>query len=134
MESTHIAWSEAMEIGHPRIDQQHKKLFAIADMLVKDGDHMRVMAILASLSEYVQVHFREEETLLAELGYPDLAAHKQAHDAFRTRLAKLYANAGGMLLGRIADEVRVLVNDWLANHILVTDRDYAKYLKPPAKE
>ena len=133
MESRNIDWSPAMEVGHAKIDQQHKKLFDLAAMLVKDDNHLRMMTILASLSEYVQVHFREEEALFAEIGFPEAEAHKQAHNAFRSRLAKLYANAGGMMIDRIADEVRLLVNDWLANHILVTDHEYIEYLNQSAK-
>jgi len=124
-----IGWSPEMEIGHQKVDQQHKKLFEIAAMLSGDADQLRVMRVLASLSEYVQVHFREEESLLEEIGYPKLAEHKAIHDAFRARLAKLYTNAGGMALDRITDEVRLMVNDWLVNHILVTDREYVKYLR-----
>ncbi|CAG0975556.1 Bacteriohemerythrin [Rhodocyclaceae bacterium] len=128
MDSAYIEWSPAMEIGHAAVDRQHKKLFDLAASLVQDPDHLRVMRTLATLSEYVVVHFRDEEQLLADIGYPGLAAHKQAHDAFRTRLARLYGNAGGMGLDSIAAEVRQLINDWLANHILIADREYAAYL------
>ena len=96
--------------------------------MVGDRDHMRVMRTLASLSDYVIVHFRDEESLLERVGYPALAAHKKLHDEFRARLAKLYANASGMALDAIAEQVRLLINEWLAKHIMVADREYAKFL------
>lgn len=133
MTSPCIEWSSALEIGHSAIDSQHKKLFDLAAALIQDADHQRVMRTLAALSEYVIVHFRDEEKMLAEVGYPGLAAHKQSHDAFRARLAKLYGSASGMTLDHIAAEVRQLINDWLANHILVADREYAAYLAKPAQ-
>ena len=128
MDATNIEWSAALEIGNPAIDRQHKKLFDLAAQTVGGSDHMRVMQTLAALSEYVVVHFRDEEKLLAAAGYPELPAHKALHDEFRARLAKLYANAGGMSLDQIAVEVRRLINEWLAKHIMVVDREYVQYL------
>lgn len=127
--SQSIEWSDRLEIGHSSIDRQHKKLFELAAAMMGDKDQLRVMRTLAALSEYVVVHFRDEEQLLADIGYPGLEAHKKAHDIFRARLAKLYGNAGGMTLDAIAAEVRLLVNEWLANHILVVDQEYVPYLE-----
>ena len=124
-----IEWSPALEIGHAAIDRQHRKLFDLAAAIVDDHDQQRVMRTLAALSEYVIVHFSDEEKLLADIGYPGLSAHKKLHDNFRSRLAKLYANAAGMSLDQIAEEVRQLINEWLAKHIMVVDREYAKYLR-----
>ncbi len=123
-----IEWTPALAIGDPAIDRQHQKLFRLAADMVSDRDQVRAMRTLAALSEYVIVHFRDEEKLLEEIGYPELAAHKKLHDDFRARLAKLYANAGGMTLDQIAEEVRLLINEWLTKHIMVVDREYAKYL------
>lgn len=123
-----IEWSAALEIGHSGVDDQHRKLFELAAAMRGDSDQMRVMRSLASLSEYVIIHFRDEEKLLEEIGYPGLAAHKKLHSEFRSRLATLYANAGRMTLDAIAAEVTLLVNDWLARHIMVADREYSRFL------
>lgn len=128
MESTNIEWSSSLAIGNPAIDRQHENLFKVAAEMVGDRDQVRAMRTLAALSEYVIVHFRDEEKMLEEAGYPDLAEHTKLHQAFRSRLAGLYANAAGMRLDDIAAEVRKLVNDWLANHIMVADREYARFL------
>ncbi|HEX8962178.1 MAG TPA: hemerythrin family protein [Rhodocyclaceae bacterium] len=128
MDSEKIEWSPALAIGNPTIDRQHEKLFQVAADMVEDRDQMRAMRTLASLSEYVVVHFRDEEKMLEQAGYPGLAEHRKLHEAFRIRLAKLYSNAAGMTLDDIAAQVRVLINEWLANHIMVVDREYAKYL------
>ncbi len=132
MDSQKIEWSPALAIGNPTIDRQHENLFRVAADMVEDRDQMRAMRTLASLSEYVIVHFRDEEKMLEQAGYPGLADHKKLHDAFRASLAKLYSNAGGMSLDDIAVQVRKLVNEWLANHIMVADRQYAKFLAEKA--
>jgi hemerythrin-like metal-binding protein len=134
MDSEKIEWSPALSIGNPAIDGQHEKLFRIAAEMVQDRDQMRAMRTLAALSEYVIVHFRDEEKLLADAGYPRLPEHKKLHDEFRASLAKLYSNAAGMTLDAIAVQVRHLVNDWLADHIMVVDREYATYLAERAEK
>jgi len=124
MSSESIEWSAALEIGNPAIDRQHRKLFDLAAAMVSEKNQMRVMRTLAALSDYVIVHFRDEEKMLEGIGYPGLEAHKKLHDEFRARLARLYSNANGMTLDRIAEEVRQLINEWLTNHIMVVDREY----------
>lgn len=128
MDPQKIEWSPALSIGNPAIDSQHRKLFDVAADMVNDHNQVRAMRTLATLSEYVIVHFRDEEKLLEEIGYPGLEAHKKLHDAFRARLAKLYAGAAGMTLDQVAAEVGALINEWLANHIMVADREYVDYL------
>jgi hemerythrin-like metal-binding protein len=132
MDSQKIEWSPALAIGNPAIDRQHEKLFSLAADMVKDHDQGRAMRTLAALSEYVIVHFRDEEKMLEGAGYPGLAEHRKLHEAFRARLAKLYSNAAGMRLDEIATEVRGLINEWLANHIMVVDREYARFLAEQA--
>lgn len=128
MDDRPIEWTSALAIGNAVIDRQHRRLFELAADIVADHSHVRVMRTLAALSEYVIVHFRDEEKLLEEVGYPDLVAHKKLHDAFRTRLAKFYGDASGMALDRIAEEIRQMINEWLTRHIMVVDREYAKYV------
>ncbi len=129
MSSETIEWSPALEIGNPAVDRQHKKLFDLAAAMVGDHDQVRVMRTLAALSDYVVVHFRDEEKMLENISYPGLEAHKKLHGEFRARLARLYANAGGMTLDRIVEEVRLLINEWLTKHIMVVDREYMVYMK-----
>lgn len=127
-----IAWSPDLEIGHTAVDNQHRKLFDLAATLVLDNNIGRVMAALAALSDYVVVHFRDEEKLMAEIGFPGIEAHRRQHEIFKSRLAKVYQNAGALGIVGIADEVRELVNEWLTNHIMVADREYSAYIAPPA--
>jgi hemerythrin len=127
-QATQIVWSPDFELGHAAVDQQHRKLFNLADALVRDPNPGQVMAALATLSDYVVVHFRDEEKLMLDIGYPEFETHRKMHEEFRARLAKLYRNAGSIGMSGIAAEVLELVNDWLANHIVTADREYAAYL------
>ena len=117
-------WSSKIEVGLPAIDAQHRQLFELAASFQGDGDQIRVLKSLAMLTEYVKVHFREEEAMMAACQYPALEAHRRLHGDFRRMLFELLENAKQMTLDEIADEVKFLINGWFYHHILVADFDY----------
>lgn len=129
-------WSEKLEFGLPMIDSQHKQLFDLAATFAGNGDQIRVMKTLVALCDYVKIHFREEEQMLAAMKYPDLAAHKLLHVEFKGMLIKLLDNAKNLSLDDIAREVQYLIYGWFSNHILKVDVEYVSWAKKhsrPAK-
>ena len=124
MEFELAEWSSKIEVGLPMIDEQHRQLFDLAATFRGAGDQIRVLKSLAMLTEYVKVHFREEEELMASCHYSALEAHRRLHGEFRRMLFELLENAKQMTLDEIADEVKYLINGWFYNHILVADFDY----------
>ena len=124
-----VEWSQKLEFGLPVIDDQHKQLFDLAATFAGNGDEIRVMRTLATLSEYVKVHFRAEEEMLARLDYPELEAHQKLHAQFKEMLLKLLDNARQMTLDEIADEVQYLIYGWFANHIMQADVAYVGWMR-----
>ena len=124
-----VEWSQKLEFGLPVIDDQHKQLFDLAATFTGNGDEIRVMRTLATLSEYVKVHFRAEEEMLARLDYPELEAHQKLHAQFKEMLLKLLDNARQMTLDEIADEVQYLIYGWFANHIMQADVAYVGWMR-----
>lgn len=122
-------WSAKIEVGLPSIDQQHKQLFDLAASFRGNGDHIRVIKSLATLTDYVKVHFREEEAMMAACQYSGLEAHRLLHVEFREMLFKLLENARNMSLDEIADQVSFLINGWFYHHILVVDFAYIPDVK-----
>ena len=124
-----VEWSQKLEFGLPIIDDQHKQLFNLAATFAGNGDDIRVMKTLATLSDYVKVHFRAEEEMLAKLNYPDLEAHQQLHAEFKGMLLKLLDNARHLTLDEIANEVEYLIYGWFANHIMQADIAYVGWMR-----
>jgi hemerythrin len=91
-------WSDRLELGIPLIDEQHRRFFDLAASLQNNGDEVRVMKTLATLSDYIRSHFRDEEILMEAAGYPGLAAHRLLHARFRQMLADLFRRARNMSL------------------------------------
>ena len=129
MEFQLAEWSSKIEVGLPMIDEQHRQLFDLAATFRGDGDQIRVLKSLAMLTEYVKVHFREEEEMMVSCHYPELEAHRRLHGEFRRMLFELLENAKKMTLDEIAEEVKYLINGWFYNHILVADFDYVPSVK-----
>jgi len=127
-------WSAKIEVGLPMIDEQHRQLFDLAATFGGAGDQIRVLKSLAMLTEYVKVHFREEEEMMAACHYPALEAHRRLHAEFRRMLFDLLERAKQMTLDEIAEEVKFLINGWFYNHILVADFNYVPAVKAALAE
>ena len=126
----HLAdWSDKLLFGIDGIDAQHKQLFDLAATFEGNGDQIRVMKTLALLSDYIKVHFKDEELLLERCGYPSLAEHRELHARFKSMLYELLRNANQMSLDEIAEQVKYLINGWFYNHIMIADLDYVPLVK-----
>lgn len=122
-------WSERLIFGIDRVDTQHKQLFELAATFEGNGDEIRVMQTLLQLTNYVKLHFGEEELLLERCGYPKLAAHRELHKQFKIMLQQLLSDARILTLDQIADRVQYLINGWFYNHIMIADLDYVPLVK-----
>ncbi|MGI6035055.1 MAG: bacteriohemerythrin [Limnochordia bacterium] len=129
-----IQWTSDLATGITTIDDQHKELFARVNKLLAACSQGRgkeeVGNIIGFLEEYVVTHFADEEKLQQESGYPEFAAHKRLHDAFKSDLAKLKDEfeAEGPTLRFVVLTNRVVV-DWLMKHIAQVDKAFGNYLR-----
>ena len=124
-----VEWSQKLEFGLPIIDDQHKQLFDLAATFAGNGNEIRVMKTLATLSDYIKVHFRAEEEMLSRLNYPNLEAHQRLHAEFKGMLLNLLDNARHLTLDEIAREVEYLIHGWFANHIMQADVAYVGWMR-----
>jgi len=112
-------------VGVRAIDEQHQVLVGILNRLgasVQEGaPPLDQSAILNELVAYTQTHFSFEEGLMRQAGYADIEAHLRQHHALLGEVRQLTArDASGAQVH--AEELIVLVRDWLTAHILSTDR------------
>lgn len=120
-----LEWDGSLEIGHALIDAQHKSLVDLINRLhagrATGMEEEGLRLVLMDLYKYTLFHFGQEESLMRQAGYPELAGHKAEHDAFVARLDQLAARAraGDEHLG--ADTFNWLVG-WLLDHISLRDR------------
>ena len=89
---------------------------------------------LVMLNDYVKVHFRAEEEMLAALEYPDLDAHKLLHADFKGMLLKLLDSARQLTLDKIANEVKHLIYGWFSSHIMQVDVAYISWMRSQSQQ
>ena len=120
---------EEYKIGVEKIDEQHKKLFQLADkayMLLKDefslDKYDTIVHILEELKDYTIFHFKSEEEYMESIEYKRLFTQKIEHAKFIKTLEEINYKD----LDEKQDEslVKILnfLNDWLIEHILKTDK------------
>ena len=127
-----MKWSDKLATGVAEIDEQHQALFQWFAQLESAAADQRMMTAayaLTRLSQYTRTHFTAEETLMARHAYPALEAHRAEHQAFSKKLQELQAVATTQ---DISAATIVLLREWLANHIMVSDMDYIPYAHGPS--
>ncbi len=127
-----LVWKDEYSVGIEAIDRDHKKLLNLINqfqtaVLYRTGREFEQEAF-DSLVEYTRTHFRREEDLMEEHGYPDFEPHREQH---RQMIAQVEAcMAQYMSEGRQVPLERAVsfLQDWLINHINGTDQQYSEFL------
>ncbi|WP_160689777.1 hemerythrin family protein [Clostridium sp. C2-6-12] len=120
---------EEYKIGVENIDEQHKKLFELADkayMLLKDelalDKYDKIVGILEELKDYTIFHFRSEEEYMESIGYKRLFTQKIEHDNFIKQLESIDYSSIDAKQDESLVKILNFLNDWLVEHILKTDK------------
>lgn len=123
-----LVWREAYECGQPQIDDEHRRLFELANATFDASFSAETRpdqfaAALDQLLTHVAQHFDHEERILAERGYPRLEAHRRAHAGLIKRAMELRESVerGEASIGALVD---FLANRVVAQHLMTADADF----------
>ena len=127
-----IEWTPNLTVGVASIDDQHKKLFEMADQLFEAGRNNKSKEFIAEmldfLDKYTKQHFQSEEAYMSSIGYPGLANQKKMHSDFIDALAKLrkdFTESGGNII--VILNANQMVVDWLLKHISGEDKKIGEF-------
>jgi hemerythrin len=126
-----LSWREEYSVGVGLIDEEHKRLIAMINKAYDSIADMREHEVFEELVEdmrvYAAEHFRTEERLMAEYGYPGAKAHKMAHDDFIIRAS---VTNSMLAKGERADSSQIFsfLAEWLNKHIMGTDKQLGVFL------
>lgn len=130
-----LEWNEALAIGHPEIDSQHRELFERANQFFAAAGERRNQGEIARafsyLDTYVRFHFVREETLMRGLGYPGLAGHREQHRDYIRRLDSVksqFDSEGDS--AAVALALDGLLRLWLLEHVAEADRLVSAFANP----
>ena len=130
-----ISWKSTYNLGLQEIDEQHQSLLNLINKIwraiVRRSDQIVVLALLEELEKYTVAHFAAEETFMRVTGYPGFETHKTEHQSFIERIAeeKRKTDNGSAL----SLDLMYFLRDWLVDHILFSDRDYAEFTQKNKK-
>ena len=125
-----IAWSDQFSVGVRALDDQHKKILSIINKLIENSheavDSELISNSLGEMGEYATQHFRLEEQMMEENGYPGLEQQKAQHEAFKTKLVELCC-ATLQYKGEVPEILLKYLCDWWYHHILHEDMEYRSF-------
>jgi hemerythrin len=129
---TKIQWNERLSVGVKRLDEQHKELIRTINWLIDHSEPMdqseTVAEALDRMTRYADYHFKTEEQLMRQHGYPDYASQERDHTEFKTRTANFCIDAIAEKKS-LPRELLTYLRNWLADHILESDMKYKAYFK-----
>ena len=126
-----IVWSHILSVEVDEIDEDHRKLINIFNILnhsLREGEPPEYLAaVLAELINCTVWHFSHEERLMLKYGYAETEEHKVMHQ----RLIKSARDLQQDILQAdkaVADEHIQFLERWLTEHILTADMRLGSYL------
>lgn len=121
-----LVWSDNLETGIQVIDRQHKRIVDYINRLYdahQNGSSKEVTgAVIDELVDYTFTHFAFEETMMEDVNYAALDAHKALHEQFIQQVSELRQRFENHEPAAI--ELNNLMVTWLFNHILHEDGAY----------
>ncbi|MBD7911846.1 MULTISPECIES: hemerythrin family protein [Clostridium] len=110
------------------IDEQHEKIFDIADrtyMLLKNDltidKYDKVVELMDELREYTKFHFKEEEAYMDKIGFKRMFTQKVEHAEFIKKLDDMDLSTIDENQDQYIMNILQFLSDWLVEHILEKD-------------
>jgi len=126
-----IDWGDLLSVSVDEIDEDHRKLLSIFNILnhsVAEGESPDYLAaVLEELINCTVWHFSHEERLMLKYGYEGIEEHRAEHRELINSAKKLQQEIlqGGK---PVSDENIEFLEKWLTEHILTADMRLGSHL------
>lgn len=126
-----IKWKDEYSVGVEKIDEQHKRLFEIANEAYEilnnefyTDKYDKIVKILKELEDYTVFHFNDEEEYMKQIGYKKFFTHKIEHEEFVQKIKNVDLGKVDCDQDKYLLDIMNFIVDWLVNHILEKDKLY----------
>lgn len=126
-----LTWTRILSVGVDEIDEDHRKLiqiFQILNRAVTEGESPEYLA--ATLAELINCtiwHFSHEERLMLKYGYEGIEQHKAEHRDLIQSVKELQQRILQSHTPMIDEHIEFLER-WLTAHMLTADGRLGSYL------
>ncbi len=126
--------TEDLLTGVEDIDAQHRVLLNLGNKVVDPsaikGEEKIFTDALAFLGDYVVYHFVAEEYVMEAANYPHYEHHRLWHERFKQEVSRYVEQARREGITKdLRLKVSFAIEDWMLEHIRVTDRALANFLR-----
>jgi hemerythrin-like metal-binding protein len=126
-----IVWGDVLSVAVDEIDEDHRKLVDIFNILnhsvAKGESPTYLAAVLKELINCTVWHFSHEERLMLKYGYEEIEEHKAEHRELINSAKKLQQEI--LKADKpVSDEDIEFLERWLSEHILTADMRLGSYL------
>lgn len=112
------------------MDEGHKLLVGKMNNLYESklsGDKYNVLSEkLTSLENAILEHFKNEESYMAKISFPDIKDHIDAHEHLLKKFREFRDEFESKQ--KLSDQIFTFLKGWISSHILHLDRRYADYI------
>ena len=126
-----IVWGQVLSVEIDEIDEDHRKLLDIFNILnhsLVDGEPPDYLAaVLKELINCTIWHFSHEERLMLKYGYAEIEEHRAMHQEL-IKGARQLQHKILQTDKSVSEEDVVFLERWLTEHILTDDRRLGDYL------
>ncbi len=126
-----LSWKPEYSVGIVAFDEEHKKLLELIQQMFKALRRMpgkdEAADVIEELRQYTERHFAGEEELMEQHGYPGLEKHRKEHEEMKRKVGEFQEKFEENSVS-VSKEVLRYLQNWLINHINVTDKKYTEFL------
>ena len=129
-----LSWSDSYKIGDPLIDEEHKKIFELANRFSTYKDNpAKVKTLIEEILSYTKYHFKNEEEYMLSLEYPNLKEHKILHAKLIKDLHDFINELDSLEMDAVATKLKYFIDVRIVSHILLEDKKLLHHTMDRAK-
>ncbi len=124
-----IIWKSEYNIGFYKIDQEHQRLFNIAQQALiinqinnDDKEKTKLKDIIKELYAYIGTHFNNEQEYMKEMNYPELSRHIEIHKQILAKLNGLISQVNTLNVHDIEEQLYSFIEEYFVKHIILEDK------------
>ncbi len=142
-----ISWRDDWRLGIQLLDEQHKLLADCLNRVVRqcscveNGEERdreklgrRLGELLDELYAKARQHFKKEEALMLERGYPGYASHQREHVMLLAELKSTFLTQFEQGCRHMDPAVFKALKSWFIVHVIRSDREFADFLRNRAAQ
>lgn len=130
MSELFMEWRPEYSVGIETIDDQHRVLLGLLNQLheaLQNGRaEVEIHEVLDALTDYTRTHFLVEEAIMEVVAYSQFEEHKAQHRKLLQQVRDFRGRVRRREAGT-AEELLEFLKQWLIQHILKEDMQYADH-------